>query len=81
MLPERMLKALGLTTGDRLQVELAGGDIVLRVVGWAEELSAELPSPIIEEHQGEDAGALSEEPAPKALRPAAVRARGQRRKE
>ena len=35
MLPERVLKALGFTTGDRLQVELAGGDIVLRVVGRA----------------------------------------------
>jgi antitoxin component of MazEF toxin-antitoxin module len=25
MLPERVLKALGLTTGDRLDIELAGG--------------------------------------------------------
>jgi antitoxin component of MazEF toxin-antitoxin module len=81
MLPERVLKVLGLTTGDRLDIELAGGEIVLRVAGRAGEPRAELPSPIIEEHQGEDAGALLEEPAPKAPRPAAARARGQRRKE
>jgi antitoxin component of MazEF toxin-antitoxin module len=81
MLPERVLKALGLKTGDRLDIELAGGDIVLQVAGRAGEPSAELPSPIIEEHQGEDAGALPEEAAPKATRPATTRARGRRRKE
>ena len=48
MLPERVLKVLGLTTGDRLDVELAEGDIVLRAAGRAGEPNAELPSPIIE---------------------------------
>ena len=81
MLPERVLKALGLTTGGRLEVELAGGEIVLRGAGRAGEPNAELPSPIIEEHQGEDAGALPEEPSPKAPRPAIAQARGRRRKE
>jgi antitoxin component of MazEF toxin-antitoxin module len=81
MLPERVLKALGLTTGDRLEVELAGSEIVLRGAGRAGEPNAELPSSIVEEHQGEDAGALPEEPALMAPRPATARARGRRRKE
>jgi antitoxin component of MazEF toxin-antitoxin module len=72
MLPERVLKVLGLTTGDRLDIELAGSEIVLRVAGWAGKPSAELPSPIIEEHQGQDAGALPEKPAPRTPQPAAA---------
>ncbi len=88
-LPERLVRSLGLRTGDRLEVEQAEGSVLLRASksgkGIAEPSTEPPPSPIIEEHTGEDAGTASDEPqqakpaAPAgepALKP---RARGRRK--
>lgn len=67
-LPERLVRSLGLRTGDRLEVELAEGGILLRAVASAKgtaEPTAGLsppPSPVIEEHTREDAGTVPDEP-------------------
>lgn len=89
MPPGRLVRSSGPRAGGRLEVERTGGGILPRTVpDRAREADAgpgeEPPSPVIEEHTGEDAGALPadpaqpEEPSQEAALPPNRRARGGR---